>query len=53
DILAKRHKVYIDAKAKNPQRWAGKTRNWNPVQEVALNKRNILKLDESCRKKAA
>ena len=37
EILAKRHKVYIDAKAKHHQRWSGKTRNWNPVQEVALN----------------
>ncbi|MBF0233048.1 MAG: transposase [Desulfamplus sp.] len=53
DIPAKRHKVYIDAEAGHPECWSGNTRNWNPVKEAALNKRNILKLDESRRKKAA
>ncbi|MEI7857727.1 MAG: IS3 family transposase [Methanomicrobiales archaeon] len=53
DILAKRHQVYIDARAKRPERWSGKTRNWNPVAEVALNKRNNTKIPESCVKKAS
>lgn len=37
DILAKRHQVYQQAKANNPQRWSGDTRNWKPVTEVQLN----------------
>lgn len=37
EILAKRHQLYLQAKAKNPSRWSGKTRNWNPVTEVLLN----------------
>ena len=36
-ILAKRDHVYQAAKAKHPQRWSGKTRNWKPVKEVLLN----------------
>ena len=36
-ILLNRHKVYQTAKEKNPQRWSGKTRNWNPIEEVLLN----------------
>jgi transposase InsO family protein len=37
EILAKRHEVYQMAKAKNPERWSGNTRNWTPIKEVALN----------------
>jgi len=37
-ILEKRKEVYEEAKKKNPMRWAsGKIRNWEPIQEVALN----------------
>jgi transposase InsO family protein len=36
-ILEKRGKVYAEAKEKNPARWSGKTRNWQPVREVKLN----------------
>jgi transposase InsO family protein len=36
-ILRKRKAVYKKAKAKNPSRWSGKIRNWNPVKEVFLN----------------
>ncbi len=36
-ILLNRHKVYQNAKEKNPQRWSGKTRNRNPIEEVLLN----------------
>lgn len=36
-ILTKRHTVYEAAKAKRPERWSGKTRNWEPVGTVMLN----------------
>ena len=37
DILAARRQVYELAKARNPERWSGETRNWDPIQEVWLN----------------
>lgn len=36
-ILMERTTVYEAAKEKNPQRWSGDIRNWNPVTEVWLN----------------
>jgi putative transposase len=36
-LLSKRANVYEAAKAANPQRWSGATRNWQPVREVYLN----------------
>ena len=36
-ILAKRHAVYQAAKARNPRRWTGATRNWQAVAQVDLN----------------
>lgn len=36
-LLSKRAQVYETAKAANPQRWSGATRNWQPVREVYLN----------------
>lgn len=36
-LLAKRDRLYQIAKAANPQRWSGTTRNWEPVKEVWLN----------------
>jgi len=44
EILKKRHQVYLKAKNKNPDRWSGKTRNWNHIEEVALNKGKTTKL---------
>ena len=38
-ILEKRTEVYRLAKAKNPLRWSGKTRNWGQITEVFLNPR--------------
>lgn len=38
EILAKRHQVYLGAKARNPERWSRTTRNWDHIKEVALNK---------------
>lgn len=36
-ILAKRDRLYQQAKAKHPERWSGRTRNWCPVTTVTLN----------------
>ncbi len=36
-ILKKRNKVYELAKSRTPERWSGKTRDWTPVGDVALN----------------
>ena len=36
-IIENRIKVYEMAKSKNPIRWTGKTRNWEPDAEVLLN----------------
>lgn len=36
-ILAERARLYQDARARNPGRWIGKTRNWEPVGAVWLN----------------
>ena len=35
--LRNRKKVYEEAKRENPNRWTGKTRNWEPLYEVKLN----------------
>ncbi len=35
--LAARKRVYEAAKRRNPHRWSGATRNWDPVGEVWLN----------------
>ena len=36
-ILAARHELYIRARALNPARWSGRTRNWSPIGAVTLN----------------
>jgi putative transposase len=36
-ILAARHALYTNARALNPARWSGKTRDWTPVGVVTLN----------------
>ena len=36
-ILADRHDLYLQARALNPARWSGKTRNWSPMGAVTLN----------------
>jgi putative transposase len=36
-ILAARHEVYLQARARNPRRWSGNTRNWTPIAAVTLN----------------
>ena len=55
-LLAKRVEVYEAAKAKNPQRWSGSTRNWQPVRVVHLNpdqQENMKKEESQILKKAA
>jgi transposase InsO family protein len=37
EILARRTFVYENAKALNPCRWSGSTRNWDPIRAVKLN----------------
>ena len=37
DVLKKRNEVYERAKQKHPERCAGPTRNWDPIESVALN----------------
>ncbi len=36
-VLAQREVVYAQAKARNPKRWSGSTRNWELKDEVWLN----------------
>lgn len=36
-LLKMRKAVYEAAKAANPERWSGNTRNWSPIEEVWLN----------------
>ncbi len=37
DALAKRAMLYANARAQKPERWSGKTRNWQPAGPVWLN----------------
>ena len=37
EILAARHELYMQARARNPRRWSGATRNWTPIEAVTLN----------------
>ena len=52
-ILAKRKDLYEAAKERNPQRWSGPTRNWEPVGEVWLNPENSDAHQAGIREKAA
>lgn len=36
-ILATRHALYAQARERNPARWSGETRNWQPIGAVTLN----------------
>ncbi len=38
-LLKQRAAVYEAARQRTPERWSGKTRNWDPVKEVWLNPR--------------
>ena len=41
-ILAARHRVYSRARAKNPARWSGATRDWSPAPIVTLNPSQVV-----------
>lgn len=43
DILAKRKSVYETAKCQRPERWSGRTRNWQHIKKVSLNHHRIKK----------
>lgn len=36
-VLAERTRTYEEAKRRNPSRWSGAIRNWEPIREVSLN----------------
>ena len=40
-VLARRHELYESARAANPERWTGATRNWTPVDLVILNPERV------------
>ncbi len=40
ELLRQRELVYEAARCQHPERWPGKTRNWTPVNIVALNPEN-------------
>ena len=42
EILANREEVYQQAKAANPERWSGNTRNWDHQPVMALNPEKIV-----------
>ena len=44
--LAARDSLYATARAQNPQRWSGKTRNWQPIGPVWLNPENPISASE-------
>lgn len=45
-ILERRKEIYQAAKEKNPERWSGQTRNWDPVTEVWLNPPKEIRAEE-------
>lgn len=52
-ILVQRKQVYERAKARNPERWQGQTRNWSRPEEVWLNPENPTPKRTETRKQAA
>lgn len=44
--LADRAVLYANARAQNPERWSGKTRNWQPAGPVWLNPENEISVPE-------
>jgi putative transposase len=37
EILTQRHRLYLEARTRNPRRWARHTRNWSRIDVVTLN----------------
>lgn len=52
EILAQRKRVYEAARKRHPERWSGETRNWLPVETVALNPQNQTTAREEVKKAA-
>uniref|UniRef100_UPI001CBAD32B DDE-type integrase/transposase/recombinase n=1 Tax=Tateyamaria pelophila TaxID=328415 RepID=UPI001CBAD32B len=46
DALANRTILYANARAQKPERWSGKTRNWQPAGPVWLNPENEISAPE-------
>ena len=44
-ILAERQAIYEEAKAANPRRWSGRTRDWTPAGSVWLNPERAFRSD--------
>jgi hypothetical protein len=44
--LTNRASLYENARAQNPERWSGKTRNWQPAGPVWLNPENEISAPE-------
>ena len=53
ELLERRKAVYEAARLQNPKRWSGKTRNWNPVEEVWLNPPKEHQAEKELESKAA
>jgi transposase InsO family protein len=52
-ILEKRRALYEAARARNPERWSGPTRNWEPEKIVYLNPGKPMKKEDDLTQKAA
>jgi transposase InsO family protein len=52
-ILEHRHALYEAARARNPARWSGSTRNWEPEKIVYLNPGKPTKKEGDLKQKAA
>jgi len=39
ELLQHRDRIYKSARNRNPERWTGETRNWDPIPTVRLNPR--------------
>jgi len=53
DILARREQVYDLARKQHPERWSGKVRNWQRVEEVWLNPPAEVQDNQTTSRKAA
>lgn len=47
-ILNSRHGVYQQARARNPERWSGPTRDWSAISHVVLNPSQIEEAGSGC-----
>jgi len=48
-ILQARHELYRQARERHPQRWSRDTRNWQPVEFVALNPQRDIAAPAGCK----